>query len=197
MRSTASTRFEPQINAFVLVDADGALAAARASEARWAKGEPMGLVDGLPATIKDIIDVKGKPTRKGSLTTRRDAGGARRARGRAAQGTGRRHPRQDLHAGIRLDRRLPFAADRHHPQSLEPDAHHRRLFRRRGGGGAAQSRHPASRHRRRRLDPHSVVLHRRVRHQAELRPRAGLSGLGLHRAGASGPAHPHGRRRRA
>ena len=62
-------RFEPQINAFVLTDEDGALAAARASEARWAKGEPMGLADGLPATIKDIVDVKGKPTRKGSLTT--------------------------------------------------------------------------------------------------------------------------------
>jgi aspartyl-tRNA(Asn)/glutamyl-tRNA(Gln) amidotransferase subunit A len=62
-------RFEPQINAFVLVDENGALAAARASEARWAKGEPMGLVAGLPAPIKDIVDVKGKPTRKGSLTT--------------------------------------------------------------------------------------------------------------------------------
>ncbi|MEJ2625501.1 MAG: amidase family protein [Pseudolabrys sp.] len=62
-------RFEPQINAFVLTDEDGALEAARASEARWAKGEPISLVDGLPATIKDIVDVKGKPTRKGSLTT--------------------------------------------------------------------------------------------------------------------------------
>ena len=62
-------KFEPQIDAFVLVDEDGALAAARASEARWAKDEPKGLVDGLPVTIKDIIDVKGKPTRKGSLTT--------------------------------------------------------------------------------------------------------------------------------
>jgi aspartyl-tRNA(Asn)/glutamyl-tRNA(Gln) amidotransferase subunit A len=62
-------RFEPQINAFVLVDADGALAAARASEARWAKGEPLGSADGLPVTIKDIVDVAGKPTRKGSLTT--------------------------------------------------------------------------------------------------------------------------------
>ena len=62
-------RFESRVNAFVLVDKDGALAAARDSEARWAKGEPKGLVDGLPATIKDIIDVKGQPTRKGSLTT--------------------------------------------------------------------------------------------------------------------------------
>lgn len=62
-------RFEPAINAFVLVDAEGALAAARASEARWLKGEPLGFADGLPATIKDIIDVKGFATRKGSLAT--------------------------------------------------------------------------------------------------------------------------------
>jgi aspartyl-tRNA(Asn)/glutamyl-tRNA(Gln) amidotransferase subunit A len=63
------SRFQPQINAFVLVDEDAALNAARASEARWGAGEPAGLKDGLPATIKDIIDVKGLPTRKGSLTT--------------------------------------------------------------------------------------------------------------------------------
>jgi aspartyl-tRNA(Asn)/glutamyl-tRNA(Gln) amidotransferase subunit A len=63
------SRFQPQINAFVLVDEDAALNAARASEARWGTSEPAGLMDGLPATIKDIIDVKGFPTRKGSLTT--------------------------------------------------------------------------------------------------------------------------------
>ena len=62
-------RFEPQINAFVMLDQEGALAAARASQARWAKGEPQGLLDGLPATVKDNIDVKGMPSRKGSLTT--------------------------------------------------------------------------------------------------------------------------------
>jgi aspartyl-tRNA(Asn)/glutamyl-tRNA(Gln) amidotransferase subunit A len=62
-------RSQSQINAFVLIDAEGALAAARASEARWSRGGPLGLVDGLPATIKDIVDVEGQPTRKGSLTT--------------------------------------------------------------------------------------------------------------------------------
>ena len=62
-------RFQPQINAFVVVDGDGAMAQARASEARWAKGEPQGLVDGLPATVKDNIDVAGLPSRKGSRTT--------------------------------------------------------------------------------------------------------------------------------
>jgi aspartyl-tRNA(Asn)/glutamyl-tRNA(Gln) amidotransferase subunit A len=62
-------RFEPQINAFVVVDREGALAAARTAEARWHQGEPQGLLDGLPATIKDNIDVAGLPSRKGSATT--------------------------------------------------------------------------------------------------------------------------------
>src|SRR5712691_9576702 len=62
-------RFNPLVNAFLLVDADGALAAAREAETRWARDEPMGLVDGVPATVKDNIWAKGWPTRKGSATT--------------------------------------------------------------------------------------------------------------------------------
>ncbi len=61
--------FEPVVNAFVLVDSAGAIAQARASEARWMKGEPQGLLDGVPATIKDIVDIEGLPTRFGSATT--------------------------------------------------------------------------------------------------------------------------------
>jgi len=66
---TRIERCEPAINAFVRIEAEAALAQARASEARWAKGEPQGRVDGLPATIKDNIDVAGLPSRKGSRTT--------------------------------------------------------------------------------------------------------------------------------
>jgi aspartyl-tRNA(Asn)/glutamyl-tRNA(Gln) amidotransferase subunit A len=62
-------KFEPQVNAFIVIDREGALDAARASEARWQKGEPCGIADGLPVTIKDILDVKGMPTRRGSTTT--------------------------------------------------------------------------------------------------------------------------------
>jgi aspartyl-tRNA(Asn)/glutamyl-tRNA(Gln) amidotransferase subunit A len=65
-------RLDPKLNAFVLVDADGALAAARDSEARWAKGAPKGLVDGVPTTIKDIVLTKGWPTLRGSRLTKRD-----------------------------------------------------------------------------------------------------------------------------
>jgi aspartyl-tRNA(Asn)/glutamyl-tRNA(Gln) amidotransferase subunit A len=60
-------RFEPMINAFVLTDPDGAIAQAHKSEQRWTRGEPKGLVDGVPATVKDNIWAKGWPTRKGSV----------------------------------------------------------------------------------------------------------------------------------
>lgn len=56
-------------NAFCLVDADGARAAARASEQRWADGAPLGVVDGVPAAIKDLMLVTSWATRRGSLTT--------------------------------------------------------------------------------------------------------------------------------
>jgi aspartyl-tRNA(Asn)/glutamyl-tRNA(Gln) amidotransferase subunit A len=55
-------------NSFCLVDAEGALAAARASEARWMQGAPVGVLDGVPASVKDLILSKGWPTRRGSKT---------------------------------------------------------------------------------------------------------------------------------
>ena len=62
-------RFNPIINAFLVVDAEGAMAAAAESEARWAKGEPRGLVDGIPSTVKDNVWVEGWPMRRGSAVT--------------------------------------------------------------------------------------------------------------------------------
>jgi len=56
----------PQLNAFNLIDAEGALASARASETRWVKGVPQGALDGVPASIKDILLTKGWPTLRGS-----------------------------------------------------------------------------------------------------------------------------------
>lgn len=58
-----------QLNAFVLIDADCALAAAAESEARWMQGRPLGRIDGVPATIKNLVSVKGWPLRMGSLST--------------------------------------------------------------------------------------------------------------------------------
>jgi aspartyl-tRNA(Asn)/glutamyl-tRNA(Gln) amidotransferase subunit A len=59
-------RFQEPLNAFVLIDDDSAVAAARESEARWQKGEPAGPVDGVPVTIKDLVYTRGWPTRRGS-----------------------------------------------------------------------------------------------------------------------------------
>ena len=62
----------PQINAFCLVDEKAALASARASEARWQlhrqQGTPVGALDGVPTSIKDLILTQGWPTLRGSLT---------------------------------------------------------------------------------------------------------------------------------
>lgn len=62
-------RLDQDYGAFVFVDHEGALAMAGQSQARWSAGEPQGRLDGIPATIKDIIAWSGWPNRRGSLTT--------------------------------------------------------------------------------------------------------------------------------
>ena len=58
--------WEDKINAMYVIDADGALAQAAASEARWRDGTPLSALDGVPVTIKDNIAVKGIPTPVGT-----------------------------------------------------------------------------------------------------------------------------------
>ncbi|HZU89998.1 MAG TPA: amidase family protein, partial [Stellaceae bacterium] len=60
--------YEAAVNAFVLYDPQTALAMARASEARWAKGEPLGLLDGVPVALKDTVEALGWPRLAGSRT---------------------------------------------------------------------------------------------------------------------------------
>jgi len=62
----AIERLDPAVNAFVLVDRDGALAAAKESEARWHAGDPLGPGDGVPTSIKDALLTRGWPTLRGS-----------------------------------------------------------------------------------------------------------------------------------
>jgi aspartyl-tRNA(Asn)/glutamyl-tRNA(Gln) amidotransferase subunit A len=61
-----------QVNAFCTLDRDGAMSAARASEARWQKGLPAGPLDGVPVAIKDLILTKGMPTLRGSMSVDKD-----------------------------------------------------------------------------------------------------------------------------
>jgi aspartyl-tRNA(Asn)/glutamyl-tRNA(Gln) amidotransferase subunit A len=60
--------WEPHIKALYLYDPDGARAVAKASTERWQKGEPVGTLDGVPATIKDNIATKGQPVPLGAAS---------------------------------------------------------------------------------------------------------------------------------
>jgi len=61
-------RMNPWVNAFAAMN-PRALAQAGESEARWAAGRPMGALDGVPATVKDLLNLAGFPTRRGSRTS--------------------------------------------------------------------------------------------------------------------------------
>ncbi|CAM2925274.1 amidase [Saccharomonospora xinjiangensis] len=58
--------------AFTLVDPEVALDAARGSEERWREGNPIGWLDGVPASVKDMFLTQGWPTLRGSLCIDRD-----------------------------------------------------------------------------------------------------------------------------
>src|SRR5882757_6410207 len=60
--------WEPHIKALYAFDPDGARATAKASTERWQQGEPTGLLDGVPVTIKDNIATKGVPVPLGAAT---------------------------------------------------------------------------------------------------------------------------------
>lgn len=59
-------RWEPHLQALFLQRPELLLEQARASEARWRRGEPLGPVDGIPVTIKDNIATEGDPTPLGT-----------------------------------------------------------------------------------------------------------------------------------
>ena len=57
---------EPVLNAFWERDAAASSAAARASEQRWASGEPLGPLDGVPVTLKENLARRGVPMPAGN-----------------------------------------------------------------------------------------------------------------------------------
>ncbi|NJQ01897.1 amidase [Streptomyces zingiberis] len=92
-------RTDPVLNAFVRLETESALAQAAASEERWRRGEPAGLVDGVPVSVKDLLLLRGGPTLRGSRTVderaddpaawREDAPSVARLREHGAVFTGR------------------------------------------------------------------------------------------------------------
>ena len=58
--------WEPRLNAMYRIDREGALAAARGSEARWRQRAPLSALDGVPVTIKENIYTRGDPAPVGT-----------------------------------------------------------------------------------------------------------------------------------
>lgn len=63
-RRLASAR--PTLSCMTHIDDGGALRDAKASAARWAKGEPLGPLDGVVVPIKEEVDIEGSANRLGT-----------------------------------------------------------------------------------------------------------------------------------
>ncbi|MEP6722513.1 MAG: amidase family protein, partial [Variovorax sp.] len=63
---THVARWEPHLQATWLLRPDAAFDQARASEARWRNGAPLGPLDGVPTTIKENIATRGDPLPAGT-----------------------------------------------------------------------------------------------------------------------------------
>ena len=60
------TELEPQLNAFITLDEDGALSTARKADEQQAKGKNLGVLHGVPIAVKDLEVTKGLRTTLGS-----------------------------------------------------------------------------------------------------------------------------------
>ena len=116
-------RLDARLHAFTRLDADAALAAARAAEAEIAAGRPRGPLHGVPVGIKDIIDVAGLPTTCHSKilldnVARADAAAVARLRGAGAIVLGKLSTHEFAIGGPSFD--LPFPPARN---PWNPDRH--------------------------------------------------------------------------
>ena len=62
-------RWEPALCALYAYDPQGALAEARASQARWHAGTPLSALDGVPVTVKENIATRGVPMPAGTAAS--------------------------------------------------------------------------------------------------------------------------------
>lgn len=58
---------QPELNCFITLCADEAMAEARAAERKAMAGEELGLLHGIPITVKDIVNTKGVKTTFGAV----------------------------------------------------------------------------------------------------------------------------------
>jgi aspartyl-tRNA(Asn)/glutamyl-tRNA(Gln) amidotransferase subunit A len=146
--------YESAMNAFVLYDPGTALAMAQASEARWRKGEPQGLLDGVPVALKDTLLTRGWPRLLGSRTIDpnqawdEDAPVPGRLRAHGAVFFGKTTTPEFGWKGVTDS---PLSGVTRNPWNLEQPRRQQRGQCRRSAGGHRSS---CGRYRRRRLYPH-------------------------------------------
>ncbi|MEO6626463.1 MAG: amidase family protein, partial [Burkholderiaceae bacterium] len=63
-------RWESRLCATYLLRPESALALAAQSEARWLRGTPCGMLDGVPVTVKENIATQGDPMPSGTAASR-------------------------------------------------------------------------------------------------------------------------------
>ena len=189
---TQIEKYNGALNAFVFVDEDYALARARESEARWRAGTPVGRIDGVPTTIKDILLTEGWPTLRGSLSV--DAAGpwnddapcVARLKEHGAVILGKTTTPEFGWKGVTDSPRTGITRNPWN-KDMTPGGSS-------GGASAACAAGmggPACGNRWRRLDPYSQLLCRYFRHQAELWPGTCLAALAVWYGRPCGADVPH------
>ncbi|MDX2342206.1 amidase, partial [Micrococcus sp. M4NT] len=58
---------QPELNCFITLCGDEAMEEARAAERKLIAGEPLGLLHGIPVTVKDIVNTRGVKTTFGAV----------------------------------------------------------------------------------------------------------------------------------
>nr|WP_255278889.1 amidase family protein [Actinomadura madurae] len=174
MTETALRRareLDPTLNAFVLIDEEGARAAAREADEQLAAGADRGPLHGIPVAVKDLVDMAGLPTTCGSATAfggiaGKDAEPVRRLRDAGAVIIGKTTLHEFAY-GATGDRSA-------HGPSRNPEDPGRMSGGSSGGSAVAvAARHGAADpgHRHGRVDPGARRAVRRRRLQARLRRR--------------------------
>ena len=191
-------KLDATLRAFITVDGDSALAAARTLEREAAAGAWRGPLHGVPLAHKDLCLIAGLPTSCGTRTADYFVGAppctaVARLVAAGAITLGKLNM-TELALG-------PFGDNAHHGDVQNPwrlGHVSGRLEQRLGGGGGRGPGRRRARHRHRRLDPAARGVLRRGRAQGHLRagePRGRHAAVLVLRS--RGPARPHHPRRRA
>ena len=167
-------RLDPVLRSYITAAADRALADAEALDARRRRGEPLGMLHGVPVGIKDTLETAGIRTTYGSTlyaehVPAEDQLCVARLRAAGAVVVGKTNTSEFAIGGFTWNELAGLCRNPHDPEKT-PGGVARRL-RGRGGGGALRRR---GRERLGGLAPGAgeLLRHRRVPHVARPRPAA-------------------------